>query len=610
MAAAQSKKRNGSGRSAFRALYLLLRLTPLPFWSTAAIIVLGLLASFAETLGISLVVVFLYTAMDRQIDLGGVVGGMLGAILNTIGFGAGGGVFVALIIFLLILARALLTLTYNVICAEIGHKISEIARNSLHDQFLAVSYDFIRRHEQGELLEVLGTESWSVANAHASFTRLVINLCSILVFLTFLMVLSWRITLVAVIGGALQTLSLRWLLAPIRKLGAEVRLVNRALYIQMVVSLRGMRTIRAFAQETVHHGRFLKLSADARRLASKLDALMALLSPATEIGHLAVLCAIVAAGEHMQASFSTVLACVALLYRLQPHVREFEGAALEIVRLEPQLTSVLLMLDHSDKGYSPQGSRPVSLLKRALRFESVSFTYEPGRSPTLADASFSIPVGSITALVGASGAGKTTVVNLLLRLYQPDHGIITIDRVPLDEIARSDWLALVAVAGQDIDLVEGTIDQNIRMARMDASLSEVEEAIALADLSDFVATLPAGLDTWVGQQGLNLSGGQRQRIGIARALIRNAQLLILDEATSALDMEMGNKIWATLRARFQGKTILLLTHSLSTIISADHVIYVEDGLIREEGRPEDLLNEPAGALSRLIERSKAEDHAP
>jgi len=610
MTAKQTKKRNGSGRSAVRALYRLLKLTPLPFWSTTAIIVLGLLASFAETLGISLIVVFLYAAMGRSDDLSGAMGGMLGAVLKTVGFGTQGGLVVAFVIFLLIVVRALLTLFYNIIGADIGHKISEVARNALHEQFFAVSYDFIRRHEQGELLEVLGTESWSVANAHASFTRLVINLCSILVFLAFLMILSWRITLVAVIGGALQTLSLRWLLAPIHKLGAEVRLVNRALYEQILISMRGMRTIRAFAQEAVHHGRFLKLSADARKLASKLDGLMALLSPATEIGHLAVLCAIVTAGEHMQASFPTVLACVALLYRLQPHVREFESAALQIVRLEPQLTSVLLMLDRADKSYSPQGTRSIAHLNSALRFENVSFTYEPGRSPTLAGASFSIPVGSITALVGASGAGKTTVVNLLLRLYQPDDGIITIDGVPLDEIARSDWLAIVAVAGQDMDLVEGTIDQNIRMARTDAALTEVEEAIALAGLSDFVAALPDGLATWVGQQGLNLSGGQRQRIGIARALIRNPQLLILDEATSALDAELGNKIWATLQARFQGKTIVLLTHSLSTIISVDHVIYVEDGMIREEGRPEDLLHQPAGALSRLIEKSQAGERAP
>jgi ABC-type multidrug transport system fused ATPase/permease subunit len=138
-------------------------------------------------------------------------------------------------------------------------------------------------------------------------------------------------------------------------------------------------------------------------------------------------------------------------------------------------------------------------------------------------------------LVGASGAGKTTVVNLLLRLYQPDRGVIKVDGVPLNEILKSDWLGMLAVAGQDVELVEGTIAENIRMARKKATAPEIEAAGDVAGLARMVTNLPEGYDTWIGQEGLNLSGGQRQRIGLARAVIRHPLLLILDEATSELD---------------------------------------------------------------------------
>jgi ABC-type multidrug transport system fused ATPase/permease subunit len=286
-----------------------------------------------------------------------------------------------------------------------------------------------------------------------------------------------------------------------------------------------------------------------------------------------------------------------LLYRLQPHVRELEGAVLQLAQLEPQLSSVLAMLDRTDKTYPSMGGQRAAL-EEAVRFEGVTFAYEPGHGPSLKATSFNIPAGAVTALVGASGAGKTTIVNLLLRLYQPDRGVITVDGVPLNEITRSDWLGMLAVAGQDIELVEGTIAENIRMARSEASLSEIVTAGKVAGLADMVAALPEGYDTWIGQEGLNLSGGQRQRIGLARAVIRDPQLLILDEATSELDFGLEKQVRKAIRKRFSGRTILLITHRLETLSSVDHVVCIEDGLIGGEGRPADLLPEPSKLASR------------
>ena len=572
--------------SALYILRQLLKLTSAPRYSTPVMIVLGLLSSLAETLGVSLVVLFLYSVMGQP-SLGGASGGVLGAFLERVGSRLGGGTALAFVLFLLIVARGLLGSAYSLISTTIGQRISEAVRNGLHEQYLTVSYEFIRRHEQGKLLEILAKESWSIAAAHASLMRVVINVCSILVFLTFLIALSWKITMLALVGGLIVTMALRWLSASTRILGAEVKKINESLAAQILISLQGMRTIRAFGQEAAQHDRFRSFSASARRVALKLERLSAVLHPVTEIGYLAILCVIVGAAAYVNEPFPTVLATVALLYRLQPHVRELEGAVLQLAQLEPQLSSVLAMLDRTDKTYPSMGVQRAAL-EDAVRFEGVTFAYEPGRGPSLKEASFNIPAGAVTALVGTSGAGKTTIVNLLLRLYQPDRGVITVDGVPLNEITRSDWLGMLAVAGQDIELVEGTIAENIRMARNEANLSEIVTAGKVAGLADMVAALPEGYDTWIGQEGLNLSGGQRQRIDLARAVIRDPRLLILDEATSELDFGLEKQVRKAICKQFSGRTILLITHRLETLSSVDHVVCIEDGSIRGEGRPADF----------------------
>jgi ABC-type multidrug transport system fused ATPase/permease subunit len=587
--------------SALRDLRGLLKATPTPRWATPAMIILGLASSFAETLGISLVVLFLYSAMGHLGELSA-TSGVLGALFRAAVGRLGGGATLAFTIFLLIVARGALALAYSLISSSVSNRISESVRNGIHQQYLDVAYDFIRRHDQAELMEILGAESWLIAGAHASFTRIIINLCSIIVFAMFLLALSWRITIAAFVGSLLISGCLRWLYAPARRLGNEVKRVHQALGERMLVSLQGMRTIRAFGQESVHHRVFVESSARARRTSLQLDRLSGVLNPVTEIGYLAILCFIIGAAGWMQISFAATLASVALLYRLQPHVRELEGNLLYLAQLEPQLRSVHAMLDRTDKEYLPAGDRPISGLRDEIRFENVSFAYRGAREAALQNVSFTIRVGATTALVGPSGAGKTTIVNLLLRLYLPDSGYIRVDKADLQEIRRSEWLGMLAVSGQDIDLIEGTLEDNILMARAEANDAEVAKAARIAGLSEMIEALPDGYENWIGQQGLSLSGGQRQRLGLARAVLRDPQLLILDEAMSALDRGLESDIRAALNRHFAGRTVLLITHRLETVLSADHVICIRQGRVQEEGRPGDLLSNPAGALSQLLNR--------
>ena len=283
-------------------------------------------------------------------------------------------------------------------------------------------------------------------------------------------------------------------------------------------------------------------------------------------------------------SFATTLACVALLYRLQPHMRELEGHLIHLAQLEPEMRAVLGMLDQAGAAGPPAGGLPFAGMREGVRFAEVTFTHPGAARPALAGVSFSIPVGRTTAIVGESGAGKTTIVNLLLRLYAADAGAVLVDGVPLERLSRPDWLSRTAVAGQDVELIDGTVAENIRMARPEAGDAEVRAAAALAGALGFIEALPEGFESWIGQQGLNLSGGQRQRLGIARAVLRDPDLLILDEATNALDAALEDGIRARLRRAFAGRTLVLVTHREDVALTADHVVRLQGGGLSPRAR--------------------------
>jgi ATP-binding cassette, subfamily B, bacterial MsbA len=561
-------------RAALAHLRELLLLAPPPRWATPTLVVLGLATSLAETLGITLIVAFLYAAMGQSADVTAAVGGWLGDALAQARAWFGSPTRLALAILALILARAALAYVNRASCASISERISESARNRVHEQYLSVAYPLMQRHEQAQLMEVLGSETWLIADAYNSFTRLVIGACSILVFAGFLLALSWPIALTALAGSIVLTLLLRRLSRPAQALGQRVKQVNQALGEHMLMTIQGLRTIRAYGQERRHHARFLQLSSQARSTSQSLTRLSSLLDPITEVAYLVMLVAIVAIALRLGTSVATILAAAALLYRLQPHVREVEGHLLSLAQIEPQLRSVRQMLRRDDKTYDEPGTQPLLALRESIRFEGVSFAYD-AHAPVLRDLSFTIPVGRTTALVGASGAGKTTVINLLLRLYTPQAGAIVVDGTPLSQVRRTDWLALLAVAGQDVDLIEGTVVDNIRMADADASVDDVLDAARAAGVDEFVKPLEDGYDTWIGQQGHRFSGGQRQRLGLARALLRRPQLLILDEATNALDTALEARVRQAIAERLAGRTVLVVSHHEAAVHAADHVIRLD-----------------------------------
>jgi ABC-type multidrug transport system fused ATPase/permease subunit len=285
-------------RTALDHLSALLRLTPKPAWATPLLIALGLATSLAETLGITLIVAFLYALLGQSGDATAAVSGLLGQALLRARAVFGSPTLMALGILALIVARAVLAYINRIISANIGERINEAVRNRIHAHYLGAPYAFMQQHEQAQLMEVLGSESWLIADAYRSFTRIVIGACSIVVFGVFLLALSWQITLTACVGSIVMSMLLRRLSRPAQVLGRQVKQVHQELGEQMLMTIEGLRTIRAYGQERTHQERFVRSSAEARRTSLALTRLSALLDPITEMGYLAILFVIVAAAMH------------------------------------------------------------------------------------------------------------------------------------------------------------------------------------------------------------------------------------------------------------------------------------------------------------------------
>jgi len=233
----------------------------------------------------------------------------------------------------------------------------------------------------------------------------------------------------------------------------------------------------------------------------------------------------------------------------------------------------------------------------------VTFGYRP-EQPVLRRMSFIAPPGKVTALVGPSGGGKSTVLSLLLRFYEVDQGAVVIDKQIISDCSRASLRSQIGYVGQDVYLFRGSIRDNIVFGKIGATQDEIEAAAKSAHAHDFIMSFPAGYDTPVGEHGTQLSGGQRQRIAIARALIKNAPIILLDEATAALDSESEKLVQEAIEELCQGRTTIVIAHRLHTIMNADQILVIEDGIVVEQGLHKDLLQKGGryAAFFRLQQR--------
>ena len=485
-------------------------------------------------------------------------------------------------VFTLIALKGVVQAANGWVLALVEGRIGRDIRDSLADRLLALDFPFFLENDRARLSRILAVDSDQVIQAVRSALALIPATVGLVVLSGLLAWLDLTLFLIAAGGALVVQLILFYFERRQSRLSREVTRTEQDLWDRMISLVSGVRVIRIFGQKQVEQQRFGADSERVRQAFQSSRTLLSIIAPTIDAMVALLFVVILLAGYAIGMTIPAITAFLVLLSRAQPHAYVISHSRLGIASFRGALAEVEWLLSQTPTDRrKPTLSTPFTL-DRPIVFDRVSYVYPDG-SEALKDADFAIRHGAATALIGRSGSGKTSIVNLLCRLVEPTSGRIRLGDLPVETIDPDKWRAHIAVAGQDVELVDATVAENIAYGRPGATRAEIEEVAQAAGATDFIARLPQGLETHVAGHGHNLSGGQRQRIGLARALLCNPDLLILDEATNAVDAVSEQEIMTLLDERLYFRTALVISHRKSTLAACDDGIVIEAGRITEAG---------------------------
>jgi subfamily B ATP-binding cassette protein MsbA len=490
------------------------------------------------------------------------------------------------------LSFSYLGLLYSRLCElNLGYRLHQ----RLFEQLQALSLSYFAKTRSGELIHTIKSESAQLVQTLRISFLIITQSLTLLVFLVSMLLLSWQLTIISIMLFSLLSVGISTLLGRIREASFETSKASGNYTSVVLEFINGVRTVQAFAAHEFEQRRFS--DANQRLLKAQINSTSAqiVVSPLREGVAITILISmlilsfatLIPNGQMQPASLLTFLF---VLFRMMPALRQLDGARVQISSLYGALHNIKEFLRTDNKPYLKDGKLQFLGLQRAIEFVAVDFGYDPDEL-VLHNISLTIKPGQMMALVGASGAGKSTLVDLIPRFYDPIQGQILIDGVDLRKFDISSLRRKLAVVSQDTFIFNTSVRNNIAYAIDDADEEAIWEAARLANALEFIQQLPQGFDTQLGDRGIRLSGGQRQRIAIARALLRDPEILILDEATSALDSVSERLIQDSLEKLSVGRTVIAIAHRLSTIIRADKVVVLERGRIVEQGEYQELLEQ-------------------
>jgi subfamily B ATP-binding cassette protein MsbA len=481
----------------------------------------------------------------------------------------------------------------NYYTESVGQWVAHDLRVRVYDHLHRLSLTFYDHQQTGPLLSTITSDVATVQNFASSATLgILVDLLTIVMMLGLMFWLEWDFALIAIGVTPFLLLFVMRFKKSVKSVTHEVRKRQSDIVAVVQQGLESVRVVKAFARQDLEQGRMGDASRAQVDAALKARRVKSLLSPVVSIV-IALCTAIVIwrgadrilAGAMTVGALTVFLAYLTKFFKpvqdLAKMTNSIAQAAVGLERIRKILDTDVVIPERID-------AKPLPSCRGEITFENVAFGYDP-EAPVLKDVSFKITPGQLVGIVGTTGGGKSTVVSLIPRFYDPIGGRVLIDGVDLKELQLASLRSKIGYVLQDTVLFHGTVRENIGYGRPNASEEEIVAAAKLANAHDFITAMPHGYDTMVGDRGLTLSGGQRQRIGIARAVIRDTPILILDEPTAALDTESERLVIEGLERLMKGRTVITIAHRLSTIRDAHKIIVLKDGVVHEQGTHDELL---------------------
>ncbi len=500
----------------------------------------------------------------------------------------------ALILFAIWL-RSLLSYWGDLYSKLAQSRLCDRIRQRLFEQLQSLSLSYYTNSRSGETINSLTTEINQLKQASSAFSWLIARSATLIAYVISMFCLSWQLSIASVMLYGLMSIGLSKLIAQVREASFEVPKANGLLTSVAIEFINGIRTVKASATQDFERLRFYGNSTDVMVAEDRVASLSALVQPLAEGVASTILIVMVIVAFNLfivggQLRASSLLTFMFVLFRMMPQVSQVNGARQELSRFQGSLNNIKDLLRKEDKTYLENGTVQFLGLQQSIDFVSVDFGYNPNEL-ILRDITLSIEKDKTTALVGASGAGKTTLADLIPRFYDPNRGRVLINGRDLRDFEINSLRKRMAIVSQDTFIFNNTVRYNIAYGLDNVDEEEIWQAAKLANAVDFISEMPEKMDALLGDRGVRLSGGQRQRLAIARALLRNPEILILDEATSALDSVTEHLIQESLEKLVQGRTVIAIAHRLSTIIRADKVVVLDRGRIVEQGEYQALLEQ-------------------
>lgn len=464
-------------------------------------------------------------------------------------------------------------------------------RKRIFEQLEAQTLNYFNHKKSGELVNILTNEMERIRQLVGGIAFFITRSFAIVVYSASLFMLSWKMSIVAILLFSLVAVGLSTLNKQIRERSFGITKANDNFTSRTLEFIQGIRTIHAFSTQEFERKRYYEASEKIVNTVKSIDVIALVVKPVAEsVSILILISMIIIALVTGLMKVSALLTFFFVLFRIIPMTQDLNGVVAFLTTQSGAVENIKNLLKTDDKIYFQNGTIKFPGLKRSIDLVSVDFDYGLNQR-VLHNITLSIKQGEMTALIGSSGAGKTTLADLIPRFHDASDGYIYIDEIDIRKFEINSLRRQIAVVSQDTFIFNTSVWKNIAYGTPKVTETEIKEAARLANALEFILEMPKGFNTQLGDRGVRLSGGQRQRIAIARALLRNPEILILDEATSALDSVSERLIQESLEKLSAGRTVIAIAHRLSTIAKADKVVVLEQGRIVEQGKYQELLEQ-------------------